>query len=218
MNEALKNTYESHHSMNRRAGFVLMGEDRGKFMRKHIGSGKKILDIGCRDGSLSKHFLKGNEVWGVDIDEESLNRARDLGIKTVLMDLNGKWTELGDEKFDVVVAGEVIEHLYYPEEVIKKIIARLAPNGTFLGSVPNGFSLKNRLRYLLGRKQFTPLADPTHINHFSYPELLGMIRKYFKETKIEGVGRYKRFIKLFPGLFSFIFLFYAKSPIRQITT
>lgn len=128
------------------------------------------------------------------------------------MDLNGDWSELGGEKFDVIVAGEILEHLYYPEAVVAKVAKRLLPNGIFVGSIPNAFSIKNRIRYLAGKKKFTPLADPTHINHFNYKELAMLMAEHFKEVEIVGLGKYKKFIRLMPGLFSFILLFCAKSP------
>lgn len=212
MNSVIKKIYEKHHQDNRRAGFSIMEKERGDLLGQYIGAGKKVLDIGCRDGALTKYFLKGNEVWGADIDEISLGRAKELGIKIVLMDLNGDWLELSDQKFDVIVAAEVLEHLYYPEEVIKKALNYLNDNGIFVGSVPNAFSLKNRLRYLRGQKKFTPLADPTHINQFNYQELETLLKKYFQEVEIIGLGRYTKLAKFMPNYFAFIFFFYAKSP------
>lgn len=210
MNSVIKKIYECHHKNHRGEGFVLMEKERGDLLRRYIGTGKNVLDIGCRDGALTKHFLQGNEVWGADIDEISLNRAEELGVKTILMDLNGDWPELNGQKFDVIVAAEVLEHLYYSEENIKKIVSFLNKDGILIGSVPNAFSLKNRLRYLRGQKKFTPLADPTHINQFNYQELETLLKKYFQEVEIIGLGRYTKLAKLMPNYFAFIFFFYAK--------
>jgi 2-polyprenyl-3-methyl-5-hydroxy-6-metoxy-1,4-benzoquinol methylase len=95
-------------------------------LKNFIGAGKKILDLGCRDGTLTKYYVEGNHVLGVDIDVKALEIAKkNLGVETLEMDLNGDWKELGDKTFDIIVAGEVLEHLYYPERVIKKIKERL---------------------------------------------------------------------------------------------
>lgn len=201
--------YTYHHSKNRNKGFTIMEEDRSFFLKKHIGTGKKVLDIGCRNGVLTKHFADGNIVWGVDIDPVALEEAWQLlgnknpQNKFFVMDLLADWSELNGEMFDVIVCGEVLEHLYFPEKVIAHVAAHLNPGGIFIGSVPNAFSLKNRLRLAMGTKKGTPLSDPTHINHFSYVELQTVLMRHFKHVWVGGLGKYKKMIKLSAKHFSF---------------
>lgn len=211
MNTSTQKIYEEHHSKNRPEKFSILEIERSNLLKKYIGKGKKVLDIGCRDGNLTRYFLEGNMVTGVDIDENALKKANDLGIKTICIDLNGDWNELKGQKFDIVVAGEILEHLYYPEKVVEKVISLIGPEGMFVGSVPNAFSLKNRFRYLLGEKIFTPLEDPTHINQFSYDELVKIFSKYFRDVEIVGLGRYTFLSKYFPSLFAFDLFFVAKN-------
>lgn len=201
--------YSHHHATNRNKGFTIMEEGRSNFLKTNIGTGKKVLDIGCRNGVLTKHFADGNIVWGVDIDPVALNEASELlssknpSNKFFVMDLLGDWQELNGEKFDVIVCGEVLEHLYFPEEVVKKVVNHLNQGGMFLGSVPNAFSLKNRMRLAMGKKKGTPLSDPTHINHFSFNELVTMFSKYFSNVEVNGLGRFTKMIKMSPRHFSF---------------
>lgn len=205
--------YEKHHSKSREQSFSILKDDRGQILKNKVGENKKVLDIGCRDGALTKYFTQGNTVLGVDIDKISLDRAREiLGIETMIVDLNGDWNELSDRKFDCVVAGEVLEHLYFPEEIIKKTVRHLNLDGSFLGSVPNAFSLKNRLRYLFGTKKYSPLSDPTHINHFHAQELKSLLEKYFSKVEVIGLGRYKLLSKISPNFFAFDLFFVASQP------
>ena len=208
MNKNLSHIYTEHHANNREKGFSIMKDERSLLLKELIGSGKKVLDIGCRDGALTKCFVDGNYVLGIDIDDNALAEAkRSLGIETMNIDLNGDWQELGDRKFDVIVAGEVLEHLYYPDLVALKVKNHLEAGGVFVGSVPNAFSYKNRLRYLKGQKKYTPLSDPTHINQFSYRELKWVLEKYFKNVEIVGLGRYSRLSRLFPNAIAFDLFF-----------
>jgi 2-polyprenyl-3-methyl-5-hydroxy-6-metoxy-1,4-benzoquinol methylase len=133
-----------------------------------------------------------------------------LGIETMSIDLNGDWEQLSGRRFDVVVAGEILEHLYFPKHILAKIASVLEPGGMLIGSVPNAFSLKNRVRYALGRKEDTPLADPTHINHFSVPELQALLKEHFKDVTIIGLGRYTRLARLNPQHFAFDLVFIAR--------
>lgn len=206
----LENIYRSHHATRRGQDFVLLGGERGRFIADHVGTGKRILDIGCRDGALTASFAPGNTVLGADIDSEALARAQErLGIQTVQIDLNGVWG-LGTERFDAVVAAEVVEHIYYPEKVFEKVHQVLVPGGVFVGTVPNAFSLANRVRYLLKQKKNTPLMDPTHINHFVVAELSRLLAERFVDVEIEGLGRLGILAKQFPQAFAFDLAFVAR--------
>src|SRR3989344_5189322 len=117
----VEQVYRYHHGTRRGEGFVILSTERGDFLREKIGRGKRVLDVGCRDGALTAAFAEGNEVLGLDIDMHALETARrTLGIQVRHVDLNADWG-LEAESFDAVVAAEVLEHLYYPEKVIEKI-------------------------------------------------------------------------------------------------
>jgi len=189
---------------------VIFGKERGGLFAQWLGQGKKILVLGCRDCALAKYYASGNEIMGLDIDQGGLDICqKELGIETKLTDLNGDWG-ITPESFDAVVAAELLEHLYYPEKVLQKIYDVLRPGGIFVGSIPHAFSLVNRLRILFGKKAGTPLADPTHINHFSYGEFEKMLKNNFKEVEIIPLTRFKLLGKLFPRYFSFLLLFKCK--------
>ncbi len=211
MNNSLQAIYTEHHKVNREKGFSIMKDERGEAIEKIVGKGKEVLDIGCRDGALTSYFSESNKVLGLDIDELALSEAKkNLGIETLKMDLNGGWDELGGRTFDVAVAGEVLEHLYSPDKVIERICNHLKPGGVLVGSVPNAFSLKNRLRYLIGQKKYTPLSDPTHINQFHTEELRQLFQKHFQEVTIIGMGKYKNLAKFSPNLFGFDLFFICR--------
>lgn len=192
---------------------MLLGKERGAFLREHIGSGKRVLDIGCRDGALTSTYAQGNTVLGLDIDSGALARAKEkLGIEIKQVDLNDDWG-MEPGSFDVVVAAEVVEHLYYPEVVFEKIEKVLAPGGVLLGTVPNAFSLRHRLRYLLKQKKSTPLEDPTHINHFTVRELERLLSAQFEGVRVMGLGRHAWLAKHFPQAFAFDLCFVGKKKV-----
>ena len=201
---SLSKVYKYHHELTKKSEFSILEKERGALFSQWIGKGKKVLDIGCRDGTLTKYFSKGNDVLGVDIDPKMLEKCKKLGIRTKLMDLNDDWTI--NEKFEVVVAAEVIEHLYYPDVVFKKVASVLKPDGIFIGSVPNAYNIKNRFRYLFGIQKNTPLEDRTHINHFSYKMLSESLQKGFSDVHVTGLagGMSAGIARAFPNLGSFM--------------
>ncbi len=202
--------YRHHHAENRARGFSILKEERGALLAELLGTGKRVLDIGCRDGALTRYFKEGNTITGIDIDDTALTEAARLGIETIKVDLNEEWTELSGRTFDAAVAGEVLEHLYFPERITGKVANLIKPGGFFVGSVPNAFSLKNRLRYLFGTKRHTPLSDPTHITQFHIKELRSVLGKHFAQIEVRGLGRYAFLARLFPGLFAFDLFFICR--------
>ncbi|MCA9363865.1 class I SAM-dependent methyltransferase [Candidatus Kaiserbacteria bacterium] len=199
----LQEVYETHNARRGR-GFAILQEDRGSFLRRYIGTGKRVLDIGCRDGKLTATYATGNTVTGFDIDADALRIAHDtIGIDTIQGDLNSDW-DIGEQPYDVVVACEVVEHLYFPRKVCERAAQALVQGGLFIGTVPHAYSLQSRIKFLLGIKRGTPLQDPTHINHFSYRELVTVLSELFDIVAIETYvpPRYRLFAKIAPYLFA----------------
>jgi 2-polyprenyl-3-methyl-5-hydroxy-6-metoxy-1,4-benzoquinol methylase len=206
--------YEAHNVGRRGDGFSILKDERGALFAAEIGTGKKVLDLGCRDGALTRRFAEGNDVTGADIDTVALAKAAAAGIKTVHLDIHGDWSELGDETYDAVVLAETLEHLYHPAEVVAKIRQVSREGALLVGSVPNAFSLKNRLRLLFGKKRGTPLEDPTHINHFRRDELSALLAREYEDVRIVPLGRYAQWDWLWPGMFAFDLAFVCRRPRR----
>lgn len=208
--------YTQHHKEKDRLGFSVLEKERADWFTRRLPSGGTFLDLGCRDGTLTRHFLEGRQVTAVDVDREALRVAAERcpGAALHEMDLLGDWSVLGGRKFDVILCSEVLEHVYFPDKVAQKIRAHLAPNGTFVGSVPNAFFLKHRMRYLLGRRSATPLDDPTHITQFNEQELRRVLGYVGSSMTLEGYTRppFSVLAKKAPGLFAFDFLFAVRNP------
>ncbi len=182
---SLEDIYKLHHEKGKRYGYLYCHGERCLYLSEWIGKGKVILDLGCRDGELTKYFVKGNKVTGVDIDRKALDIAKDkYGIETSWLDLNTEFS-FEKESFDVVVACEIVEHIYYTDPFIEKISSILKAGGLFLGSVPNSFRIRNRLKFLTG-KEFE--SDPTHIHMFSHDKLKKLLTRYFEDILIVPIG------------------------------
>lgn len=208
-NNSLEEIYLKRNSK-RFGGLGLYGRDRAELFAGWLGKDKNILELGCRDGSLTKLFAEGNRMTGADIDKNALELfEKNIGGRAVCLDLNSQWP-FGENEFDAVVASEVLEHLYKPEETVKNILKSLKTGGLFIGSVPNGFSLINRIRLFMARPDKTALADPTHVHQFSRRELKKILNSYFIDVDVVPIGRLSEIDWIFPGMFSFLMAFYCK--------
>jgi SAM-dependent methyltransferase len=80
------------------------------------------------------------------------------------------------EPYDLVVCGEVIEHLHVAAvPFLRHLAARLDPAGHLILQTPNAAALPNRLRLLLGRNPYEPIRDepgnPGHFHEYTVGEL-----------------------------------------------
>jgi len=202
---SLSERYEEHHRERRDQGDFVFVPERIPFFQAAIGRGKRVLDLGCRSGALTRHFLEGNEVVGLDVDRAALAKAESLGIETIVADVEAP-LPLEDDSFDAVVAGELLEHLRFPDALVAEVRRVLRPGGVFVGSVPNAFRVKSRLRFLRGRP---PEDDPTHL-HMYAPAQIRALLDGFADVRIEYLGgRYRR---LHPRLLARDLVFGARRP------
>jgi SAM-dependent methyltransferase len=142
---------------------------------------------------------------GVDVDREALSEAAKLGIETHWADAEQP-LPFEDASFEVVVAGEIVEHLRDPDLFAREVQRVLRPGGRFVGSVPNFFRVRNRLAMLLGR----PLDhDPTHLHVFA-PRDVHRLLAGFENVELHFIA--SRFLRLSPRLAANIIVFSARKP------
>ncbi len=201
----LSERYRQHHRERRDDGDFVFVPERVPLLVAAVGKGRRVLDLGCRSGALTRHFLDGNSVVGLDVDPDALEKAAALGIEPVHADVEEPLPFEG-ASFDVVVAGELFEHLRFPDALVAEIARVLRPGGVLTGSVPNAFRVQSRLRFLRGRP---PEDDPTHLRMFS-PQALRDLLGAFERIELHFVGG--RFARAHARLFARDLVFSAKKP------
>jgi len=150
---------------------------------------KNILDVGCYDGTfLSLMKNRNNGFYGVEASDWGVEQARRKGINVQQYFFDDK-TKLPyeDSFFNIVVAGEIIEHIYDTDFFLVEIRRILKPGGKLLISTPNIASLGRRLLLLFGKNPIIELSpnesdSSGHIRYFTFKTLEKMLEKKEFET------------------------------------
>ena len=160
---------------------------------KQFCRGKKYLEIGVGNGEMLAVALEmGYDVSAVEICEEDCrNISEALGVDIVWSDFLKYDT---DEKFDVIIMGDVLEHVGRPTEALEKAYSMLNDGGMLWLSTPNFNSAFSRM------KKFTdPMWNQlNHFTYFSYEGLLPFIEKTGFSVKLYDVSnRYNGSMELY---------------------
>ena len=133
------------------------------------GRGRRLLDVGAASGLLTRHLTtRGWKVTAIERDVTAAEAGRAHCELMVIADLDREIPGL-EGAFDVIVYGDVLEHLANPLRVLTALNRFLAPDGEVLISIPNVAHLWIRLCLLFGRFDYLDrgILDSTHLRFFT---------------------------------------------------
>jgi 2-polyprenyl-3-methyl-5-hydroxy-6-metoxy-1,4-benzoquinol methylase len=178
--------------------------DRISELRRLV-RGRRVIDLGFVDEGQMR-AKRGRGAWlhevvaaeareaiGVDADEQGVERARELGFVAHAADVEDRaaLSALGLEPADVVLAGELLEHLDRPGDFLDAVQALLAPEGELVLTTPNAHALTNVLGGFAGRE----LVNPDHVAWLSWRTLETLLGRhgwrldrlaYYRFPQVEG--------------------------------
>lgn len=148
-----------------------------------------ILDMGCLDGVYSEVWLKdGWDCYGVELTD-AYKKAVERGIKCVKYNLE-EGIPFEDDYFDVVFAGEIIEHMMDTDYFIRECYRVLRKEGSLVLTTPNLASFLNRCLLLIGKYPYKVAycnIGAGHIRYYTYSVLESQLQKHnFKVVKAVG--------------------------------
>lgn len=142
--------------------------------------GNQCLEIGSGEGYIVRYVQEvrpGLQFIASDIDQAMIKSAAEVNPLAKWCVAQGEALPFGDQSFDIVLACEVLEHLYHPEVVLSEI--RRVVRHHILISVPQEpiWRILNimRLKYLrdLGN-------TPGHLQHWSTQSLCDTVGQYYQ--------------------------------------
>ena len=160
-----------------------------EFIHDERNKNLNVLDIGCSCGATLlelKNRFKNINLHGIEINEHAAkiaSKVADIRIQNV----ENVDFEYRNDFFDYIILGDVLEHLYNPEELLIKIKKHLKTNGNLLISIPNVMHYTVIKDLINGNWSYqdSGILDRTHIRFFTKNEFLNLLhRAGFEEVDI----------------------------------
>lgn len=99
---------------------------------------KSILSVGCATGRTERELIKkGIDVFGIELNHEAANIARERGIIVLEGDVSAIDVGIFNKRFDFIIYADVLEHLPDPVSILRKHMHHLKTEGEIFISVPN---------------------------------------------------------------------------------
>ena len=148
---------------------------------------RQVLDLGCAAGSFGER-LKARfpqaHVTGIESGRAAAAKAAgriDRIVSARIEEVDFASADFGPARFDLVVAGDVLEHLVNPWAILGRVRPCIAPDGHFVASIPNVRNLQLVADLVMnGRWNYEErgLLDITHLRFFAFED----IRSLFADT------------------------------------
>jgi 2-polyprenyl-3-methyl-5-hydroxy-6-metoxy-1,4-benzoquinol methylase len=168
-----------------------------------IADGKpqmRVLEVGCSSGYLGASLVaNGHHVTGVEPDPAAAGAAANVLSEVWIGGLDDYLAAYPDTHFDVLLFGDVLEHMVEPVEALRHSLARLAPDGRVVISLPNIAHGSVRAMLLAGRFDYEDrgILDRTHLRFFTREGIAQLLtdaglrldRLFHVGAPIDAVGR-----------------------------
>jgi len=218
--------------ISRQVEAVIYGSVNPPLFQRIPRSARRVLDVGCGDGTLSRAIKAEWDaaVVGITHSAEEAERGRSVLNEVVVADLETyDPTPLG--QFDVIICSHVLEHLSHPQRWLQALQGSFRPGGALIVALPNVLFWRQRLEFLRGRFRYTQggLMDSTHLQFFDWETAATLLTRAgygVRERIADGGFPGSRFLgpgqgfvnslatQLAPGLFGFQFLLVAE-PVKK---
>jgi len=202
------------------AGFDENPRNAHQRMVRLVGNDKRVLEIGSGPGLVSERLARnGCNVYAVEIDPEKAEQAKKFCKAVFVGNVEEMELALSRESFDVILFGDVLEHLQHPEHTLERLKRFLKKDGRIVVSLPNVANWKVRAKLAAGKFEYEDwgILDRTHLRFFTRKTARKLIEDAgFEIDREEFVPSFPlpflkaQLSRINPNMFAFQFLFAAK--------
>lgn len=186
-----------------------------KIIYQKLPINSHILDVGCASGNIAKLTKGDYRVSGIENSPPYFKSAKSNCHRFYQIDLNDyqQLKQITNRQFEMLVLGDVLEHLHHPSLTLKYLLPKLKPRGYLIISLPNIAQLPFRISHLFGKFDYSSrggVMDSTHLHFYTLKTAASFIRenKNLDIIKIYPAGTLYSFLPFLPTLIApqFVFL------------
>lgn len=207
-------------------------DDAHSILMRLVPRNARVLELGCASGYLSGYMEQslGCRVTGMEYDATAVKIARTRCSEVHQADLDDQDdldAARASAPYDVLLAAAVLEHLKYPEKLLRAAHGLLTPEARLIVSLPNVAYWQMRLKLLAGRFDYEDygIMDRTHLKLYTLKtgrELLESTGFHVEQIMIAGsalqhlLNRAARYMgrplpaPLMPGLLGYELIYTAR--------
>ena len=163
-------------------------------MLSMIPRGSRVLEAGCANGRFSRVLVEhGCRVTGVELDVGAASEAAASCEQIIVGNLEDP--DLQEQipgGFDIILFGDILEHLAQPWNVLLALRSKLKPDGSIVVSIPNVAHWDVRMGLLFGKFDYQEegVLDSTHLRFFTRRTVWEMLEQTgFRIVSAERVTR-----------------------------
>jgi 2-polyprenyl-3-methyl-5-hydroxy-6-metoxy-1,4-benzoquinol methylase len=148
-------------------------------MLDHFPAGTRILEVGTSSGFIGRLCQKKDFIFlGIEPDQNAADEAQPYYQKIYKQSIE----QIPDEHlkdYEVVILGDVLEHLLDPELILTRLVSLQPPGGCFIISIPNIANVWVRMNLLFGRFDYQDkgILDKTHLHFFTLKSIRALISR-----------------------------------------
>jgi cyclopropane fatty-acyl-phospholipid synthase-like methyltransferase len=164
---------------------------------KHAVTGKSVLHLGCANSPFTRDSIQkgmllhlelkdlASEIVGFDFDEEAIQILGEHGLESLYRaDLEALDDVNLERTFDVIIAGEMIEHLNNPGRFLKGIQRFMSRETRLIITTVNAYCGMRFFAYALrGRGGMSEPVHPDHVSYYSYSTLNLLVKRHGFEVE-----------------------------------
>lgn len=173
--------------------------DRTEYLMS-LARGRRVIHVGFVDAGframqdqsgswLHEHLARSaGSLVGIDVDERGVEHARAEGYEAYVLDCRDQAAvaKLALESADLVIAGEVLEHVDDAAGFLRGLHALVGPAGVLVVTVPNATGLLNTAAALVGRE----VQHPDHIATYTWRTLAQLLARHgWRPTEVRTFVR-----------------------------
>jgi GT2 family glycosyltransferase/SAM-dependent methyltransferase len=151
---------------------------------------RRVLDVGCASGEFGAALKERQEcvVTGIELDQEIAQQAIQNINQVLVGDVANIAPLLPRWYYDVVILGDVIEHLVDPVPILEALKLCLASGGVMLFSVPNVCHWSVVWMLLRGQWNYSPgLVSPSHLRFYTKASFKSLMKRVGLSRKLVDV-------------------------------